>query len=248
MHIRVRTKVFQFSRAAIAFMLLSAASVAQTPTQQQLDALKNLPQDQQSAIMQSVLGNGSGAANGANKADPRLNSPQTVQPKSPLDMLEQGKTIDGRRLRQANEDTELQADDNVLLELTPVEETDCSTASLNGNGTTSAAGTAPGINGAPVNLGANNNANQNAALASLGAANGNGANNTDSSKLSLAALKYRCQQLAQAKPKTDQEKEQAETFRKRILASNPYKLTRNSARRFDGDRSDGSAERRPGSQ
>jgi len=118
-------------------MLLSAASVAQTPTQQQLDALKNLPQDQQSAIMQSVLGNGSGTGTGTGtKTDPRLNSPQTVQPKSPLDMLEPGKTIDGRRLRQANEDTELQADDSVLLELTPIEETDCSTAAINGNGTT----------------------------------------------------------------------------------------------------------------
>ncbi len=230
MHIRVRKTVFQGCSVAIAFLLLSATSPAQTPTQQQLDALKNLPPDQQSAIMQSVLGNGSSSATtGVNRTDPKLNAPQTVQPKSSQDMLQQGKTVDGRRLRQTNEDTELQADDSVLLELTPIEETDCSTAALNGSGTTTPAAAAAGINGAPVNLSASGSANQNAALAALGGtvgSGGNASNTSDTQKLSSSALKYRCEQLALAKPKTEQEKEQIEKFRKRILASNPYKLNR----------------------
>lgn len=238
MHIRVRSKTWKGFRFAMALLLLSAASVAQTPTQDQLQALKNLPQDQQTAIMQGVLGAGSGTSVGSGtgkKTDSQLTSPQTVMPKSTLDLLQQGKTLDGRTLRQTNEDTELQPDDNVLIELTPIEETDCSTTALSGSGATAGASTASGLNGAPVNLGAVNNASQNGALAALGAtgasgangANGsNGASNADASKLSLAALKYRCAQLAQAKPKTEQEKDQIEKFRTRILASNPYKLNR----------------------
>jgi hypothetical protein len=251
MHIRVRTKKLTGFHTAIALLLVSTASVAQTPTQDQLNALKNLPQDQQSAIMQSVLGNGIGSSSATMKTDPRLNSPETVQPKSTLDKLQEGKTLDGRTLRQPNEDTELQPDDSVLLELTPVEETDCSTAALNGNGASTAAATAPSVNAAPVNPGTSGNTSQNAALAALGAASagsGNNSTNTDASKLSGAALKYRCEQLAQARPKTDQERESIEKFRRRILASNPYKLNRFGVLEVPGLLAiplDGPAERRP---
>ena len=93
------------------------------PSQDPLNALKNLTPEQQEALLQSVLGNGDGTNK---KSDSQLNSPETVEKRD--DRLGQQdketkneKTLDGRTLRQSDEDPELRADDTVLIDLTPVE-------------------------------------------------------------------------------------------------------------------------------
>src|SRR5271154_4206301 len=95
---------------------MGLAASAQTPTAEQLQALKDLSPDQQNAILQGIKGNGTGK-----KTDPRLKTPETVQPS--LDQLDNTrKTRDGRILRQSDEDPELRADDSVMVEMTPVED------------------------------------------------------------------------------------------------------------------------------
>jgi hypothetical protein len=70
---------FRFSVFALIAILVGAVAVAQTPTAEQLNALKSLPKDQQDALMQSVLGKSDSTDT---KTDPRLSMPQTVRPKS----------------------------------------------------------------------------------------------------------------------------------------------------------------------
>src|SRR5271167_2023468 len=90
---------------------MGLAASAQTPTPEQLQALKDLSPDQQNALLQGIKGNGTGK-----KTDPRLKTPETVLP-SP-DLLDQArKTRDGRILRQTDEDPELRADDSVMVEM-----------------------------------------------------------------------------------------------------------------------------------
>src|ERR1700728_3588614 len=113
--------------AAIALTLIGAVVVAPTPTaptQDQLNIFKSLPQDQQDALMQSLLG-GKGDAT-SKKSDSQLDSPETVQKKNDRTGQRQqeetnDKTKDGRTLRKSDEDPELRADDTVLIDLTPIE-------------------------------------------------------------------------------------------------------------------------------
>ncbi|HXP25070.1 MAG TPA: hypothetical protein VN891_04775, partial [Steroidobacteraceae bacterium] len=120
-------KLTKFLSAAIALTLIGAVVVAQTPTaptQDQLNIFKSLPQDQQDALMQSLLG-GKGDAT-SKKSDSQLDSPETVQKKNDRTGQRQqeetnDKTKDGRTLRKSDEDPELRADDTVLIDLTPIE-------------------------------------------------------------------------------------------------------------------------------
>ena len=118
---------FKFSGFTLLAILVGAVAVAQTPTADQLDLLKNLPKDQQDALIQSVLGNKGGTTNtGTTKTDSKLKTPETVQPKTDqsnelLNKLKKGKTLDDRTLRQRDEDPELRADDAVLIDLTPID-------------------------------------------------------------------------------------------------------------------------------
>src|SRR3984957_4910489 len=119
-------KLTKFLSAAIALTLIGAVVVAQTPTaptQDQLNIFKSLPQDQQDALMQSLLGKGDETNK---KSDSQLQSPETVQKKNDrTGELDKGpnsdKTKDGRTLRNSDEDPELRADDTVLIDLTPIE-------------------------------------------------------------------------------------------------------------------------------
>src|SRR5258708_23819111 len=114
--------------AAIALILIVTAAGSQTPapSQDQLNALKNLTQEQQDALLQGVLGKGDGTNK---KSDSQLESPETVQKKNDrtgrsgreTNGNKNDKTIDGRNLRNSDEDPELRADDYVLIDLTPVE-------------------------------------------------------------------------------------------------------------------------------
>src|SRR6202020_3356894 len=112
----------------VAIALISIGSVvgAQTPlpTQHPLNIFKSLPQDQQDALMQSVLGGKGDSTN--KKSDSQLDSPETVKKKNDrTGEREQeennDKTKDGHTLRKSDEDPELRADDYVLIDLTPIE-------------------------------------------------------------------------------------------------------------------------------
>src|SRR3981081_3697156 len=113
----------KFSGFALLAILVGAVALAQTPTTDQLHALKNMPKDQQGALIQSVLGKSDGTGT---KTDSKLSTPETVQPKTDqsnelLNKLKKGKTLDDRTLRQRDEDPELRADDTVLIDLTPID-------------------------------------------------------------------------------------------------------------------------------
>jgi polysaccharide export outer membrane protein len=95
---------------------MGLAASAQTPTADQLQALKDLSPDQQNAILQGIKGNGTGKT-----TDPRLKTPETVRPSTDLSDNAK-KTRDGRILRQSDEDPELRADDTVVIEMTSLDD------------------------------------------------------------------------------------------------------------------------------
>jgi len=204
---------------AVSALLLSLGigASAQTPTPDQLNALKNLPQDQQDALMQNVLGKTDSAGR---KIDPKLSTPQTVVPKTneSLDAFnkKRDKTRDGRVLRLPNEDPELRADDTVLIDLTPfqprkTENTSGNTnAANNGTPSTPPPAAPPGANAASglVNEG-NNVANRAAGPDDFGRIQ----SEYDRSK-------------REERPKTDEEKEKSDRMRQKILDGNPYRLNR----------------------
>src|SRR5271167_1677805 len=102
---------------ALLFMLsMGLAASAQTPTPEQLQALKDLTPEQQNAILQGIKGNANGTT-----TDPRLKTPETVR--QPTDLSDNArKTRDGRILRRSDEDPELRADDSVIVEMTSIED------------------------------------------------------------------------------------------------------------------------------
>jgi polysaccharide biosynthesis/export protein len=203
-------KLTKFLSAAIALTLIGAVVVAQTPTaptQDQLNIFKSLPQDQQDALMQSVLGGKGDATN--KKSDSQLDSPETVQKKNDRTGQRQqeetnDKTKDGRTLRKSDEDPELRADDTVLIDLTPIE--------LDKDG----------------NLIVHNPANQtggsvtpNANLTAGAAANAaESAANKNPPASDYGRLRI------EQRTKTEEETNRSAMVRDRILKGNPYKLNR----------------------
>jgi protein involved in polysaccharide export with SLBB domain len=201
--------------AATLIILIGAVAVAQTPSPSATDPLsllKNLTQEQQDALIQSVLGKGNGTDK---KSDSELNTPETVQRRNDrLGGIQQnesnsGKTVDGRTLRQLYEDPELRADDTVLIDLTPVE--------LAGPETTESptAPAAPSIQG-PASL------NPTASAAANGA---NGLNGAVNSMRNNPPSDFGRLQIDR-KPKTPVEVARSGQIRDRILKGNPYKLNR----------------------
>src|SRR6267154_5690599 len=142
----------KFSGFALLAILVGAVALAQTPTADQLNALKNMPKDQQDALIQSVLGKSDGTGT---KTDSKLSTPETVQPKTDqsnelLNKTKKGKTLDDRTFRQRDEDPELRADDTVLIDLTPIDRyRDNNPNGANPNGNDSGAKGIPSIPGIP---------------------------------------------------------------------------------------------------
>jgi polysaccharide export outer membrane protein len=197
-------------RTAIVLLLIGMVAGAQTPTpnQDQLNIFKNLPQDQQDALMQSLLGKGDGTNK---KADSQLNAPETVEKKNDRTgeterATKNDKTIDGRTLRQSDEDPELRADDTVLIDLTPAElDKDGNLivrggASNTNNKTSGSLPSSPvaGINGTDAGI----KANKGDSVGDFG--------------------RLRVEQ----RPKTAEETSRSAMTRDRILKGNPYKLNR----------------------
>ncbi len=208
---------------ALSLVLLSFGIVAsaQTPTTDQLNLLKGLPQDQQDALMQSL----SGKSGNSTKTDPKLSVPQTVLPRNDQesDLTSphiRDKTKDGRTLRLQDEDPELRADDTVLIDLTPFDLTPrgLNQANLNGE---NAAGTAGNANG-----NANNNRPTNGQIPGVNGADMSNSllnNNRDDQNKDTYDFGRLQEEI---KPKTDEEKVKAEKKRQLILRNNPYHLNR----------------------
>jgi protein involved in polysaccharide export with SLBB domain len=236
----------RFLRAAIVLISMGVASSAQTQTADQIQALKDtLSPDQQSSLMQGVLGKGDGTGK---KSDKKLDTPETVLPRTNesrdgVHRLKREETFDGRVLRQMDEDPELRADDTVLIELTPIDLVSSGNASgvqngLNGNPSTnsntgnnaSSINAPPGptnsnINGIAGVLAGNPNGNGNAGINSNGNANTYATNNGPNNPYSI---------LPEQKPRTDEDREKAEKFRKLILANNPYQLSHSGVLEIPG--------------
>jgi len=219
-----------FLAVFVLLVSLGLTASAQTPTADQLNALKNLSQDQQDALLQSLAGK-SGSAN--TKTDPRLSMPQTVQPKpgesiDAAGRVRNDKTRDDRTLRQSDEDPELRGDDTVLIDLTPTDLT------RGNNGRNSSNGTYAGANGVGNNNGnfnGNGNGNGNGNQGSGTGNNSNDVNtaNRNANKTPGARNDYdygRIREESREKPITDEERDKTETMRQLILRNNPYHLNR----------------------
>jgi protein involved in polysaccharide export with SLBB domain len=229
--------------AVLALVLMGWAATAQSPSSDQLNTLKNMPQDAQSQLLQSVLGTNGDTSQ--KKVDPSLKMPETVQQKSDQSMEDQysqyirDKTHDGRRLRLPNEDPELRADDTVLLDLRLIDRAKKDDKNNNSNGNNASGGSGMGnqpnngINGATgVNgiagvsgLSGLNGINGLGLPGTNGGTNGNGSANAERSAEEDQHESYGRDQ-PDAKPMTDEEKSTAEEFQERILRNNPYKLNR----------------------
>ena len=220
--------------ALLVLLTMGVAGSAQSQSQgdDPIQALKDsLSGDQGSSLLQSVLGGKGGDA--GKKTDSKLNTPETVLPKSERAPSDKNKaklqlSADGRILRQRGEDPELRADDTVLIDLTSLD----AACNRNGNGTESdnnnnATGPVSGAGaGASTDtlskLSALTGAGGLSGLDALsGASNANGASSNSSVDLSRCPPPGRLE-----RPKTDEEKSRSEEFRKRILSGNPYKLNR----------------------
>jgi polysaccharide biosynthesis/export protein len=193
-------------------IFIGAFAGAQTPTQDPLQVLKSLTQEQQDSLLQSVLGKGDGTNK---KSDSQLNAPETVERKNDRTggsdrETKNDKTLDGHTLRQSDEDPELRADDYVLIDLTPIE------IALKDNSAITPAGTNAGATsttGSSI-AGANN---ANSALSGISEANNN-KKNTESSDFGRLQIDPRA--------KTTEQMTRSATARDRILKGNPYKLNR----------------------
>lgn len=231
--------------ALLLVLLSSASALAQTgnPPSSQNELLEqlrqNLTPEQQEAIMQNLMGGAQGATGAYTRTNPPLAMPTTVtRPGQATETLKERKTADGRVLRQPNEDPELKADDSVLIELTPLDEL-CTGANqyyVEGQGTGSAANT--GGTGEQANqatstqagtastgTGTTGGIDLSAVLGGSAALNQSVLNNlrTAGTQAAPPPVYRRC---PTGKPKTDEELDQLDKFRKRILANNPYKLNR----------------------
>jgi polysaccharide export outer membrane protein len=212
----------QFRAIAAALLVLGlgtwAAAQNQSSPLDQIDALRqSMSPDQQSSILQSVLGQ-VGDGNGT-KSDSKLSMPGTIQQKNgdstgTYNLYGKIKTVDGRTVRQQGEDTELRADDTVLLELIPLD--DPSNGSNGSNDTNQSSASQPSASQVASSQLASS---QLAGTALAGTATpgynpqANNPNPPETPK-----------RLYDTKPRTVEEKERSEKFRKRILSNNPYRL------------------------
>ena len=194
-------------RTAIVLLLIGMVAGAQTPTptQDQLNIFKNLPQDQQDALMQSLLGKGDGTNK---KSDSQLNAPETVEKKNDRtgeteSATKNDKTIDGRTLRRSDEDPELRADDTVLIDLTPVELDQDGNLIVRGGANKTSGSTLP-----------------NSPVAGIKSTDSGGKDNKANSVGDFGRLRV------EDRPKTAEETSRSSMTRDRILKGNPYKLNR----------------------
>jgi protein involved in polysaccharide export with SLBB domain len=220
---------FRSSFLALAAILATAVAVAQSSDP--LSILKSLPSDQTDSLIQSVLG---GKTGDGTKTDQKLREPQTVLQRR--DLLQQSeeerrKTRDGHILRVPDEDPELRADDEVLIDLTPID-TECRQNLQNSANQQNQAPPGYGTPTREVNcLGTENEtAAPTSDYSNLGAlVNSPALHGTDSA--SGGANRNNVPDISdfgrfqlETKPRTEEDKERSEKYRERILKGNPYRL------------------------
>ena len=248
----------RFLAGALILLSLGISASAQTPTADQINGFKNLPQDQQDALLQSMSGKNSSSS--STKTDTKLSTPETVRPKNnpPADQVEKTPTYkasDGHELRVPNENPELRADDTVLIDLTPysVARKNRGQGGSNDNGMAGNANSigAGGINSPLDATGAGN------ALNGVNGSNTVNGRSVDKSPAEKGNYDYgRIKE--EDKPRTDAEKEKADELRQLILRNNPYHLNRFGVLELPGlpaiplagltaERGDQPSERRSGS-
>jgi polysaccharide export outer membrane protein len=195
--------------AATILILIATVVGAQSPsTSDPLSLLKNLSQEQQDSLMQSVLGKGGSTSK---KADSKLDAPETVERTNDRTgtsdrEIKNAKTIDGRTLRISAEDPELRADDTVLIDLTPLELAAKEGAAI-----------------APAGANASSAAKTAAAAAAAnnpGAPNGALGNNKNSDGGDFGRVQI------DPRAQTTEQTARSTMVRDRILKGNPYKLNR----------------------
>ena len=198
--------------AAVLLASLGTLAGAQSPTPDQLDAFKNLSPDQQQSLIQSLLGKGD-ATN--RKTDSKLETPETIERTDRLGDLEKeskkDKTIDGRTLRNSDEDPELRAGDSVLIDLTPI-----SLIAKGGDLISPAGGGASAAPGSSAIADASTNGS-NSKSTGDSVAGGESANIKKNVGNDFGRLRFNHR-------KTPEEYEHSVEVRDRILKGNPYKL------------------------
>src|SRR5882762_9375418 len=231
----------KFLGAAAVVLSIGLASSAQPQTQDTLQGLKDsLSPDQQSSIMQSVLGKGNGTGK---QSDKKLETPETMMEKTneerqPIHKIKKVETYDGRILRQTDEDPELRPDDTVIIDLTAIELAGPDYGNENPNspnGANRGNGTNGGGNGNVGNNGNNGNNNLNGLAGVLnGSTTGIPAANNNNPNGNANDAQRSNPNLPEPKIKTDEEKEKIEKVRKRILSGNPYQLNHAGALEIPG--------------
>jgi polysaccharide biosynthesis/export protein len=205
-------------RIAATFLVIGTVAGAQVPAQDPLNALKNLSQDQQQSLLQSVLGNGDGTNK---KSDSKLNDPETIEKRDDRSGEQdkenkRAKTADGRTLRQLDEDPELRADDTVLIDLTPVELVGTNNNVIVPAGANASAYSPPGANNSGSTSGGTGAA-ETSGVSGLGIQGAPG-----NSKKGVGSDFGRIQ--FDRGPKNAEEMSRLGRVRDRILKGNPYKL------------------------
>ena len=201
----------------VAVLIVLTAS-AQSQNSDTLQTLKNsLTPDQQSSILQDVLGKGGASGK---KTEPKLDTPENVRRKNgpesdAFEKLKNEKTLDGRILRQLDENPELRADDTVLIELVPNDEFCIKLGGPDDPNNPNNSKTNPN-GGVALNVpaGALNNG--------VAGVNPNGTAGLTENLPYGGFSNIRCKPTEM--PKTDQDKQKTEKFRKRVMDNNPYKL------------------------
>jgi len=205
------------------------AASAQTPTPEQIDALKNMSQEQQDALLQTLgnkgsggTGTGTGSSTGSNGKSDKLGTPETGRPRGEKTDQEgnypKDKTRDGRTLRMPDENPELRPDDTVLIDLTPVAAKNQNQYPLNGNNPSA---NQNGLNGLNSFNGTNGTAQGNIPDVA-DSINQQGAGKTPPAKSTYDFGRIN----EEEKARTDEEKDKAEQERQLILKGNPYHLNR----------------------
>jgi polysaccharide export outer membrane protein len=203
---------------------IGLAASSQSQNSDTLQTLKNsLSSDQQSSILQEVLGKGGASGK---KTDQKLDTPETVRRKNGdqsdlFDKEKFQKTLDGRTLRQFDEDPELRANDTVLIEV--ISRDDLCASGINPN----QPGDPNNPGGASIKSGSNPGTAA-AGLSGLGTAGGapgsNGIRGVNGNVPNTEFSNTRCPLTD--KSKTELEREKSEKLRSRILDNNPYRLNR----------------------
>jgi protein involved in polysaccharide export with SLBB domain len=209
-------------KVLIVALTVGLASSAQSQSTDTLQSLKSsLSPEQQSSILQNVLGGKAGK-----KSDAQLEIPETIRRRDDSDLNANGRpmvprTHDGRILRIVDEDPEIRANDTVMVELITLEEICPTEQQLRGTNGQQNNGTPPVIdpNALQSLAGAQNSStstNNPTLLGQAGRTLNNGLPPNDS------FANTRCRYPLQVK--TDLQQEKTEKFRQRILDNNPYTL------------------------